>query len=337
MADDLKSSAAVWGGKDKGADDSPPAYAANQADDEDGAEPESNPPVLPQRRPVHRTTYDPLRRFTVLATVPYHKYNVPDGSLSADRISLTVKHSDLYSQPQHLLPFILEQGLLPPKPILRIIGTHCGSRPDFDIQLNLSHLLNLKNYKWHFRSAQVNPIQGRPSTLYDRSDAQVTTLLAGTVKQFCRDQSENKSYTLVRRIDGLPTEMLAGQVRNLAHSIKYRGALQIDFVDERSRVVVHKQPSSWFSSLLRLHSEKKFEMAETVWDLSDPFGDEDGVNSADVGLRSAQEWWQSWQSTIRNAMIAKHQGNIGIEDWIETRMGKVEPEPRIEWGRDHQM
>ena len=68
-----------------------------------------------------------------------------------------------------------------------------------------------------------------------------------------------------------------------------------------------------------------------------PFGDEDGVSSHDVGLRTGQEWWQSWQNTIKNAMIVKHKGNIGIEDWIEARMGKIEPEPRVEWGRDHSM
>lgn len=330
---DLKSSTQVWRGDDQKTEDSPPAYGLVQATDEESTV--ISPPVVPQRRSVHRTTYDPLRRFTVLATVPYHKYNVADGVLSPDKISLTVKHSDLYSQPQHLLPFILEQGLLPPKPTLRIVGSHC-ERVDFDITLNLSHLLNLKNHRWQFQSAQVNPIQSRPDTFHDRNDSQVTTLLAATIKQFCRDQSENKSFTLTRRVDGLPTEMLAGQVRNIAHSIKYRGALRIDFVDERSRVVVHKQPSSWFSNILRLHSEKKFEMAETVWDLSDPFGDEEGVSSADVGLRTAQEWWQSWSSTIRNAMIVKYKGHVGIEDWIETRMGRIEPEPRVEWGRDHQ-
>ena len=168
------------------------------------------------------------------------------------------------------------------------MGSHCGNRVDFDITLNLTHLLDLRNLKWRFDSAQVSPIGGS-RVHYPRDDPSVPTRVATGVKQFCQDRSENKSFTLTRHVDGLPTEMLAGQVRNLAASVKYRGLLRIDFTDERSKVIVHKQPSSWFSNVLRLHPEKKYEAIETVWHLSD--GSEDGSeqSSADAGLRAGQE------------------------------------------------
>ena len=342
MSEDVKSSAHIWGeGRSpNNATDEPPAYVAEQAGPSNDnstthvANAIQNPPTVTRRRTVQRTTYDPIRRLNDLSTIPWQKYNMPDGTLSPDGISLTVKHSDLYSHAQHLLPFILEQALLPPKPMLHIVGSSYGG---FNIVINLTHLLNLRNHRWGFSSAQVSPIQNEPRTLCERSNPAVMTLLATTVKQFCKDRSENKSYTLTRKIDGLPTDVLAGYVRNLAASIKYVGRLKIEFIDERSRIVVHKQPSSWFSSLLNLHPEKKFEMVETVWDLTDPLNENSDVGSSEAGLRTVQEWWQCWSDTIRNAIIAKRRGTLGIDDWIETRMGRYEQEPRLEWGRDHEV
>ena len=337
MAEDLtKSSAPVWGDvKSDPAEDSPPAYsgaAPEEPLDDDIVTPAT---TTKTRRPVPRAAYDPLGRLATLATVPYHKYNVIDGAQSSDKISLTVKHSDLHYHPQHLLPFVLEQAVLPPKPTLRIVGSHCGDRVDFDITLNLTHLLNLQNHKWRFNSAQVTPMLSGSMIQCVRDDPTVSTRIASSVKQFCKDRSENKSFTVTRTVEGLPTEMLAGQVRNLAASVKYRGLLRIDFTDERSKVIVHKQPASWFSSILRLHPEKKYEMVETVWTPWSGSEEDNEHTNADAGLRAGQEWWQSWTSTIRNAMILKHKGNIGIDDWIETRMGRIESEPRVEWGRDH--
>ncbi|KAK5941140.1 hypothetical protein PMZ80_006417 [Knufia obscura] len=334
MADDLKSSAYVWGDKSDPAVDSPPAYSGAAPEDPTGDDTEP-PAATVTRRAVPRAAYDPLRRLATLAIVPYHKYNIIDGALSSDKISLTVKHSDLHSHPQHLLSFVLEQAALPPKPTLRIVGSHCGDRADFDITLNLTHLLNLQNHKWRFNSAQTTPLPSGSMVMCDGDDPSASTRIATSVKQFCKDRGENKSYTITRTVEGLPTEMLAGQVRNLAASVKYRGLLRIDFTHERSKVVVHKQPSSWFSSILRLHPETKYEVVEAVWDLWSGSEDDGERKSANDGLRAGQEWWQSWEGTIRNAMIVKHKGNVGIDDWIETRMGRVEPEPRMEWGRDH--
>ena len=333
MAEDLKNSATVWGGK---VEDAPPAYSGDLMGDDSSQDQDSTPQQAIQttsRRPIQRIPYDPLRRLAPLSAVSFHKYNIPDGIVSPDKISLTVRHSDLYAHPQHLLPFILEQAHLPPKPTLRIVGTHYGERVDFDITINLTHLLDLRNLKWSFNSAQVSPIQGGSQATYVRDDPSVPARVADLTKQFCQDRSENKSFYLRRKVQGLPTENLAGQVRNLAASVKYRGLIRIDFTDERSQVIVHKQPSSWFSNMLRLHPEKKYDMLEVVWRLSD--GTEGGAGDiGETGLRAGHEWWQSWSDTIRNAIISKKKGTVGIDDWIETKMGRHEPEPRMDWGPD---
>lgn len=337
MSDELKSSAQVWGGRPTG-EDSPPEYSDGPQQPEASTTPSQ---TTVARRPVPRNLYDPLRRLSSLASVQFQRYSVPDAAISDDKVSAVIKQSELYTHPQQLLPFILEQAYLPPKPTLRILGTHSeyssgAGKTDFDITINLTHLLELRKHRWSFRSAQVSPLQGGPVTSLERDHPSVSNTIAAGVKQFCKDRSENKSYTLTRTVVGLPTEVLAGQIRNLAASVKYRGVIRIDFTYERSKVVVHRQPTNWFSSILGLHPEKKYDMVETLWSLSDGSEELNGLSELDTGIRAGQEWWQCWESTIRNAFIAKHRGDLGIEAWIETRMGRLEAEPRIEWGRDFQ-
>ena len=99
--------------------------------------------------------------------------------------------------------------------------------------------------------------------------------------------------------------------------------------------------------MLRLYPEKKFEMVEVVWGLADGCGaeedDDEGSGNGGggsgggydaMGIRAGQEWWRAWESTIRNAIVSKYRGHLGIEDWIETRMGRFVPEPRVDWGND---
>lgn len=335
MSDDIKSSAHIWNGRPAPSHDSPPAYTGVQQEDEDDPAPgpSSSATRQVQRRPVPRKAYDPLTAIAALAVIPYQKYNITDGTLSKDKVTVTVKQSSLYFQPEHLLPFILEQAALPPKPSLTITGRR-DSGVDFDITLNLTHLIDLQNHKWTLKSAQISPLQGGPRTLYAKNDPSIPTHVASAVKRFCSDRSENKSFTLARSVEGLPTEMLAGQVRNLAAAIRYRGLLRIEFTSERSKVVVHKQSSSWLSNMLRLSPEQKYESVESVWIIGNDSDAENHTAESDLGLRVGHEWWGSWASTIRNAMIRKHKGSIGIDDWIEAKMGHLEREPTYDWGRD---
>lgn len=335
MADDLKSSAHVWDGRSAPADDSPPAYIGATPDREDDPAPvaSSSNATQIQRRPVRRTPYDPLRSLSTLPLIPYQKYNIADSTLSKDKITVTVKQQVFFSQSSHLLPFVLEQARLPPKPTLRIVGRRDHS-VDFNITLNLTHLINVSNNKWRLKSAQTSPLQGSSRDLYVRNDPSIPAHIASTVKRFCNDRGENKSLTLVRSIEGIPTEMLAGQVRNLAAAIKYRGLLQIDFTCERSRVVIHKEPSGWFSSVLRLHAEQKYEVAESIWVLGNDSDQDDNETGSALGLQIGHEWWASWASTIRNAMIRKHKGGVGIDDWMDAKMGHMEQQPTYDWGQE---
>lgn len=345
MTDDLKSSAHVWDGRPNPTEDSPPAYigTAAEADDDGSTVVASSSTNANQvsRRTSRRITYDPLRSLSTLPLIPYQKYNITDSTLSKDKTTVTVKQPVFFSQSSHLLPFVLEQSRLPPKPTLRIIGRRDHTL-DFDITLNLIHLINVSNNKWRLKSAHASPLQNSPRDLYPKHDSSIPAHIASTVKRFCNDRGENKSLTLTRTVQGIPTEMLAGQVRNLAAAIKYRGLLQIDFTYERSQVVVHKEPSSWISNMLRLHAEQKYEVAESIWALGNDVESDDGdavqgsSAESELGLQIGHEWWASWVNTIRNAMIRKHKGGIGIDDWMEARMGYMEAQPSYDWGQERE-
>lgn len=336
MSEDLKSSAHIWDGRPAATEESPPAYIGPSLDQEDETVPEqsTSTPIRQSRRSGQRATYDPLKSISALALIPYHKYNIDDGILSKDKATVTVKQTSLFSQPRHLAQFVLEQARLPPRPILRIIGRR-ETNVDFDITLNLTHLMDIRNYRCKLQSAQTSPLQNSHRTLRANDDPLVSTHIISMAKRFCNDRSENKSITLTRSIEGVPTDMLAGQVRNLAAAIRYRGVLRIDFIYERSRVVVHKEPSGWFSSILRLHSEQKYDVLESVWSLGNNLDQNDDVIESDVGLRIGHEWWASWNSTIRNAMIRRYKGGVGIDEWIEAKMGHTEQDPTQDWGQDY--
>lgn len=335
MSEDLKSSAHIWDGRPAAPEDSPPAYiSASSAPGEVNLPERSNSSVATriQQRSVQRVPYDPLRSASVLASIPWSKYNIIDGTLSKDKTTVIVKQKDLFSQPRHLIHFLLEQTRLPPRPILRIVGRR-ENAIDFDISLNLTHLLDIQNYQFDLRSAQTSPLQTIQRSLRANDDPSISSHITSVAKRFCNDRMENKSLTLTRSVEGIPEDMLTGQVRNLAAAIKYRGVLEIDFVYERSTVKIHQEPSGWFTSLLRLHPEQKYEVLESTWTLGDGSGQYENSTASDVGLRVGNEWWASWNSTIRNAMIRKHKGIVGLEDWIEARMGHTEKEPTQEWGQ----
>lgn len=335
MSEDLKSSAHIWDGRPAAPEDSPPAYISGAAEPREEALPErshSPAPVQIQRRSAQRPPYDPLKSVSVLAFIPWSRYNIVDGTLSKDKTTVIVKQKNLFSQPRHLVQFLLEQTQLPPRPMLRIVGRR-ENAIDFEIGLNLTHLMDIRNYQCDLRSAQISPLQTSRRSLRANDDPSILAHVASVAKRFCNDRMENKSITLARSVEGIPEDMLTGQVRNLAAAIMYRGVLEIEFVYERSTVKVHQEPSGWFTSLLRLHPEQRYEVLESIWTLGDGSSQYETATASDIGLRIGNEWWASWNSTIRNAMIRKHKGIVGLDDWIEARMGHAEKEPTQDWGQ----
>lgn len=147
-------------------------------------------------------------------------------------------------------------------------------------------------------------------------------------KLFTSDKAENKSLTLTRLILDFPTSYLEGAIRTLLHTLKYRGKVEVTFPIQHQSVIVHKAPGNWFYNMLRLYPVKEYKVAESIWE----------VRGADNGesAKIVEEWWEEWKGAVANAVLKKHQGNVGVEDWMMWKMGVVEKEKKAEWAVDGQ-
>jgi hypothetical protein len=258
-------------------------------------------------------------------------------------VTLTTTHTPFFDRPEALSNLLTQQALLPPKPSLRISGTHtdgAGSTViDFDFSLSLLTLLNISTppatYPSRLRLSDPPRSTGTPTTskLFKSSSiapSQPSPLQAWT-RHFCvTDKSENRSLTLTRTILDFDAfaSLLEGNVRTLLASLHYRGKVTVRFPLAYRDVVVHKKPGNWLAGFFRLYPEQKYEVAESVWELQG-VGEESGG-----GAKAAEAWWRDWEGVVREAALGKSKGNVGIEDWLAWKMGERR-EPRVgEWGVD---
>ena len=146
-------------------EDEPPKYTT-----ETGADPSLSGPLSP--------------------SINYSKHLLPNGTLSSDRTTRTTTDPELLHDPEALCAFLRQQIALPPKPIVRIRGTHSdkvyswgAKRTDFDLTLDLTPLL----LPTTSRSSHLNvtPVKG------DGGD--VDPLLSWA-QRFCADGDERKRY-----------------------------------------------------------------------------------------------------------------------------------------------
>jgi hypothetical protein len=103
---------------------------------------------------------------------------IPNSVISSDRITITTLDEGLSNDPATLHSFVLQQNEIPPKPTVRIVGTHHETRrrstkdgkdekvkvTDFDLQLDLTpyiaRSLNLGSGEqdWKFLSVVENSV-----------------------------------------------------------------------------------------------------------------------------------------------------------------------------------
>ncbi|KAK6366198.1 hypothetical protein LTS17_010704 [Exophiala oligosperma] len=325
---------------------------------------------------------NPLDAISRLTSIDLPKYcGVSQAKLSASHDALTTTKPELSTTQYALMRFLNEQAPLPPKPLMLIQGSHTTSngttQVDFDITLNLTSLLDLDVPSTNGTAPssssstttttaattrlQVDPFESSSPTTSSsstshfkrssRGNNQSMTPLEQWVKKFIDEKTENKSFSLRRQIVNFPTTILEGMVRTLLAATKYRGKVTVEFPVQFSEVVVQRQSGNWFTNILRLYPTKKYDVAQTVWDVSSSGISRDDVTATMASSSSsssstqqqqqqrqgraalvAQEWWREWQYAIWNAVLKRRTGWVTVEDWIEAKMGVKMPQPNREWG-----
>ncbi|EXJ91203.1 hypothetical protein A1O1_04312 [Capronia coronata CBS 617.96] len=326
-----------------------------------------------------------LEALSRLTAIDFPKYCVAESKLSEDLATVTTTKPELALTQYALVKFIHEQAALPPKPLMVIRGTHvsglAGSAKygeptvDFELKINLTSLLEIDHGAGLDASRSSNRIRVKPPEHSSSSSSpkpasgsrsgRESTLspLEQWVKKFCEDKAENRSFTIRRSANNLPTPILEGMVRTLIAATKYRGKVSVEFPVHHADVTVLRQSGNWFTNMLQLYRTKRYDVVESVWDVvgtngrsagngafagegrsdagaTSPLGGGEGSSTSTEHNRRvaliAQEWWREWQSAIWNAVLARRQGWVTIEDWFEARMGVREKERTREWGIDHE-
>lgn len=300
--------------------DDPPAYSAT-----------ADTPTPPIQTPTQHQHLNPLQHLSILATIPFHNLPLPSSTVSQSRTSLTTTHASYYSSAEALVSLLIKQASIPPKPILRIKGMHneLTSRniTDFDLYFDLTSLLDLISTPTgtlshlRIREPPCPPSGGSKPSKFSSHQNELQSLQFWT-REFCvAERSENKSFTLTRTILGFPAAKLELSIRKLLTDLKYLGDLEIGFPVEYSAVTVHKQPGSWLSGILKIYPEKKMEVVEAIWNMR--HGEQTAV---------AEEWWREWEGPLRNAILRRERGVVGVEEWVQYKRGAREKALEKDWG-----
>ena len=278
----------------------------------------------------------------------YSYYRPPSSSISSDRTTVLTVDRTLNASAPALIAFIRQQASLPPKPFIRITGSHniyTGSTAiDFDLKLNLLPYLYRPppNQPWNYVSILEQGEQG-----YRGGSAPTTTpahpaqrgskhdSLEAWAKAYVSESSTLKYFVLTREVTNLDIDALAGQIRVFFAALKYRGMLDIRLESTYARVKVQAGSSSGGAgAFLRpvfkvFAGEKKFEVARAVW----PFASTPSGDGREFAVLSEVEWWAQWKDAVGTAAVEGRKGWVTVEDRLECAMGgAVDAIKAKEWG-----
>jgi hypothetical protein len=288
---------------------------------------------------------------TGLPNIDFAKYEIPESTVSDDNVTTMTNLSILSQDPVTLEKFIREQASLPPKPHVRITGTHtkkargCGDDEDvvvtdFDVKLNLlPYIVREEGDRWNYvKLVDDNEEAFRGGNA--KTTGQGGEGLKDWVERFCEDSAKFKSFTLERVVHNWDTDYLDGQIRALIAAINYQGHLSITFPISRSRVTVNAPlevssvrftwPYTWWTSRTVLQP-KKYEVVKSVW----PYA-KTAAQPREYAVQGEESWWSDWKFPIRHAILSKSTGWVSVEDRMEVAIGGLRGlnESPKNWGVD---
>ncbi|KAI9786123.1 MAG: hypothetical protein M1839_007533 [Geoglossum umbratile] len=191
---------------------------------------------------------------------------IPDSVLSSDKVTITTLDEGLNQDPAKLHSFVLQQNEIPPRPTVRLTGTHRERRrrngrdnehehvtvTDFDVQLDLSPYIarslnrGCGEQDWKFLSVVENHVKayrgGRIKSVdaayRDGLTSYAAPHLGDWTKMYCEDPNPLKSFTFSKDVSNLDTERLTSLLTALIQSTNYRGNYNISFTTTHSRIQI---------------------------------------------------------------------------------------------------
>ncbi|EFY86623.1 hypothetical protein J3459_009790 [Metarhizium acridum] len=323
-------------------DDLPPLYSDHEEFNADSCTPFD--PLLP--RVPHGDIFEAVHPFRHDETCAYFL----DPRLDRD--------------PDFLADHIYKLAQLPPRPFVKIVGTHTeksGDKSretrtvtDFDIEIELTHLLysDIRSAQaWRSVKTAGNFEKVRRGTVFATRapgfggtgpvPEEGTPELREWCRRYCASGASLKCFTMERRVEGYDWDTLRRRLEGLVGATNYRGHVQIEFPVRHSLVRVYNdcranrwRLTPWIAKVF------VFTLAFVLaWPLLffstrrwETVTAEWRMSEAAAvpGRRryvslSEEAWYAAWAATIQAAMLERRRGLLDQGDLERTRRGGCRP------------
>ncbi|KYK57219.1 uncharacterized protein DCS_04226 [Drechmeria coniospora] len=259
----------------------------------------------------------------------------------------------LDSDPKFLLDHITRLAALPPRPFVRLRGTHRERRReqgkdrpasarvvDFDVRVELTHLLYTdigRQQSWRSLVTASNFEKVRRGTVRaQRAPEEGVPGVEQWCHRFCASAAGLRCFTLERRVDGWDWDLLRRRLEALVRATNYRGRCEVTFPVANARVDVYNaclanrwRLTRWicflfYASLLFLFTwpwlhfaTKRWETVTAAWPMSRPTA-VPGRRRYAAGV-SEEAWYGMWAKAIQRAMLERRDAELDQRDLEASR------------------
>ncbi|OAQ65303.1 ABC transporter [Pochonia chlamydosporia 170] len=267
--------------------------------------------------------------------------------------------------PDFLADHIHKLSMIPPRPFVKIVGTHTeksGDKnketktiTDFDIEIELTHLLysDIRTHSaWrslntasNFEKVHRGTIFATRAPGFGGSGAipeEGTPSLREWCRRYCASKATLKSFTMERKVEGYDWDMLRRRLEGLVRATNYRGRVQITFPVRHSHIYVYNECrvnrwrlTRWIAmifmfTLLFLFTWPALWLSTKRWEVVT--AEWRLSEASDVPGRkryvslSEEAWYGMWAGTIQRAMLERRRGLLDQGDLERTRAGEGDGE-----------
>ncbi|KAI1469638.1 uncharacterized protein F4812DRAFT_297019 [Daldinia caldariorum] len=270
--------------------------------------------------------------------------------------------------PVNLEKHIQYLAAIPPRPYIRLVGTHTETTrdskgkmekntiTDFDVSVELTpYLYSDAQYQrsWScLRTVENSETARRGTILKKRAPGSNQSIELGgtpqpTLQEWCHRYSAShaglKVFTLQRRICGFDAEGVKTKLRELVYSTNYRGHLNVQLVVKDSLIECYNE--SWINkwrltkwirmlfmvTLLFIFTWPYLWLRTKRWEVA--ISDWHFSRILDNGTKeyvsvSEDQWFNMWGRAIHKAVLRKRQGLLDQNDLARAQ----EPEPAFDSG-----
>ncbi|KID94621.1 hypothetical protein MAJ_09427, partial [Metarhizium majus ARSEF 297] len=312
-------------------------------DDDDDDDDDDLPPLYSDHEEFNNNTdsftpFDPL-----LPRLPHGDIFETVHPFRRDETSTYFLDRRLDRDPDFLAGHIYKLCQVPPRPFVKLVGTHTESCSgddnnnnnnnrgretktvtDFDIEIELTHLL--------YSDARTAQARRSIRTAGNLEKVRRGTVFATRAPGFGGAGPDCASGAAERKVEGCDWDALGARLEGLARAANYRGRVEVRFPVRQARVHVYSdcrvnrwRLTPWVVALFTFSlafvlawpvlflATRRWETVTAEWRMSDVH-----VHVEAGGAPGEEAWYAVWAGTIQRAMLERRRGLLDQGDLQRT-------------------